>query len=198
MLYLLSQKGRVRHAQAKKLYQEVLRQSRNPVFYTSYSIPDTIEGRFEMVSLHGGLIVNRLCRPDMGLEGRKLAQAFFDVMFKNIDWAIRENGVGDLAVPRRIKKMMSEFKGRAIAYDEAAKDDKNGSIVHVLLRNVYGQESSRPSQDTIELMADYIHTSVITLDKSSLSDLYQGNIRFAPLQNLNSYNGTINNAPQAA
>ena len=195
MLYLLTQKGRLSRAKAKELFQIVLRQSRNPYFYEIYGVPDTIEGRFEMVSLHGGLLVNRLCRPDMGREGRILAQAFFDVMFKNIDWSMRENGVGDLAVPRRIKKMMSDFKGRAYAYDESCRAGCS-ELTHALVRNVYAN-SAKPSAETVKEFSQYIQSCVTELEKQGLSDFWRGIANYSSLPFNNNQNGN-NNAIEAA
>lgn len=191
MLYLFTKQGRMAHRQAKELYNIVIHQSRNPIFYSDYNVPDTMEGRFEMVTLHAGLLVNRLCRPDMGIEGTKLAQAFFDEMFKAIDLSIREMGVGDLAVPKRIKKMMKNFKGRAFAYDEATKAGK-GDVIHVLSRNIYSND--KPSTQIIEKFADYVQACAVSLDKQTLPTFWQGKINFPSIQ---PHNGFIN-ATQAA
>lgn len=197
MLYLLTQKGRLSRAKAKELFQIVLRQSRNPYFYEMFGVPDTVEGRFEIVSLHGGLLVNRLCRPDMGREGKILAQAFFDVMFKNIDWSMRERGVGDLAVPRRIKKLMSDFKGRAFAYDESCRAGCS-ELTHALVRNVYA-ESPKPSAETMKQFAHYIQSCVTELDKQGLSDFWRGIAHFpVPVTPSNNNQNGTNNATQAA
>ena len=195
MLYLISQKARMRRAKAKELFKTVLQQSRQPYFYEEFGVPDTMEGRFEMLSIHGGLLVDRLCRSDTGKEGRVLAQTFFDVMFKNVDWGMRESGVGDLAVPRRIKKMMSDFKGRAYAYNEAYRSGK-GCITHALLRNVY-PEGKRPSMETLEKFATYVQSVAHTLDQQGLSDFWLGRVHFPPVGASNQNNG-INNDSQAA
>ena len=176
MLYLISPKARARRLKAKELFKTVLQQSRNPHFYEIYGVPDTMEGRFEMVALHGGLLVSRLCRPDMGREGKVLAQAFFDVMFRNIDWAMRESGVGDLAVPRRIKAKMANFKGRAHAYDEAGRSGL-GEMTHAISRNVFF-EGPRPALDVLEQFAQYVQSAAHQLDNQGLSDFWQGKVYF--------------------
>ena len=196
MLYLMTQKGRLSRAKAKELFQIVLRQSRHPHFYEDYGVPDTIEGRFEMVALHGGLLVNRLCRPDMGREGRILAQAFFDVMFKNIDWSMRERGIGDLGVPRRIKKMMADFKGRAFAYDESCRAGCS-ELTHALVRNVYA-ETDKPSAEIVKDFSLYIQSCVTELEKQGLSDFWRGIAHYPALPSNNNQNGIHNNATQAA
>lgn len=180
MLHLLTKKGRLSREKAKALYHQVVQASRNPLFYAAYNVPDTTEGRFEMICLHGGILVNRLSRPDMGAEGRMLAQAFFDVMFINLDWSIREAGVGDLAVPRRIKKMMSDFKGRSFAYDEAVKSGA-GEAVHALTRNLYAN-TPKPSPDILSVMETYLRTCVAELSGQGLSDFWQGHVNFPSIE----------------
>jgi len=195
MLYLFSKKGRLSHQKAKELYNQVVRHARSPIFYEGYSAPDTVEGRFEMIALHGGLLVNRLCAPDMGREGRMLAQAFFDVMFFNLDWSIREMGVGDLGVPRRVKQMMSAFKGRAFAYDEAVKVG-GGEVKHALIRNLYAT-SSRPSPETLNAMSAYIMNCVSALRNQGLSDFWLGKVVFPNIE-FNQQGQNINASSQAA
>lgn len=170
---------RVRRAAAGKLYDAVMQQSRSPFFYQDCKIPDTMEGRFEVLVLHGGLLVNRLCRPDMGRDGRILAQSFFDVMFRNLEWSLREMGIGDLGVPRRVKKMMGGFKGRAFAYDEALKSGR-GEIKHALIRNMYGTVGE-PHSDELERMADYVSDCAARLGALGLSDVWQGKVEFPAL-----------------
>ena len=195
MLYLFSKKGRLSHQKAKELYNQVVRHARSPIFYEGYRVPDTVEGRFEMIALHGGLLVNRLCSPDMGREGKMLAQAFFDTMFFNLDWSIREMGVGDLGVPRRVKQMMSAFKGRAFAYDEAVKAG-GGEVNHALIRNLYAT-ASRPSPETLNAMSAYVMECAARLRAQGLSDFWQGKVTFPDIE-FNQQGQNINAPNQAA
>lgn len=202
MLYLISQKARVSRAKAKELFKTVLQQARQPQFYEIYGVPDTMEGRFEMVALHGGLLVSRLCRADMGREGKVLAQAFFDEMFRNIDWAMRESGVGDLAVPRRIKAKMTEFKGRAHAYDEAGRSGL-GEMTHAISRNVFNS-GPRPVLTVLAAFAQYVQSAAHQLDNQGLSDFWQGKVHFpssfpsAMAMGASNQNDGIQNESQAA
>lgn len=180
MFYLLTKKGRLSRQRARDLYNQVVRHSRSPIFYEGYEVPDTLEGRFEMICLHGGMLVNRLCRPDMGEEGRVLAQAFFDTMFINLDWSIREMGVGDLGVPRRVKAMMAAFKGRAYAYDEAIRVGQ-GEIHHALIRNLYGTVE-KPSPEVLSAMSLYVMGSAANLAEQGLSDFWQGKLSFPDIE----------------
>lgn len=194
MLYLFSKKGRLSREKARELYNKVVRHSRSQIFYEGYNVPDTVEGRFEMIAFHGGLLVNRLCRPDMGSEGKMLAQAYFDVMFFNLDWSIRELGVGDLGVPRRVKQMMTAFKGRAFAYDEAVHAGA-GEIPHALIRNMYAT-APKPAPEILSAMSVYVQNCVAELNKQGLSDFWSGNVSFPNIEE--NKQGYINNAHQVA
>lgn len=176
-LSLFSKKGRLARDKAADLYTQVVHHARSPAFYANYAVPDTFEGRFEMIALHGGLLVNRLCRSDAGKDGKILAQAYFDVMFLSLDWSIREMGVGDLGVPRRIKKMMSSFKGVAFAYDEAVRASE-GDVQNVLLRNVYAQAEPQPSPDMLNAMAQYVRHCAESLEKQPLNEFWDGRVSF--------------------
>jgi len=196
MICLFTQKGRLNRKIAMDYYNMVIRQSRMEEFYEDYKAPDTMEGRFEIVTLHAGLLVNRLCRPDMGVDGKKLAQALFDVMFRSIDLSIREAGVGDLAVPRRIKKMMTNFKGRTFAYDEAVRSG-NGDLVHALSRNIYA-EVPLPNQDTMNKLAKYTQDYFDALGNMQPSDFWNSKmIMFPKIEKTLEQIGQ-NNASQAA
>ncbi len=172
MFAFISKQGRVRANAARGLYATIMKASRNPAFFSTYGVPDTVEGRFEVLAMHGGVLVNRLSSPEMGREGAKLAQAFFDVMFKDLDWSLREMGVGDLGVPRRVKKMMSAFKGRAVAYDESLKAGI-GEVKHALIRNMYGQ-AAEASSSKLDEMAAYMQLCANNLAKVSLAEFQQG------------------------
>jgi cytochrome b pre-mRNA-processing protein 3 len=184
-MYLLSKKARDSRESAKVLYEQIVTQARNPVFYAAYNIPDTPEGRFEMITMHCGLLVNRLCQSSDTKSAKLLAQALFDVMFADIELAIRELGVGDLAVPRRIKKMMSEFKGRSYAYDEAAKQGVP-SMIHALSRNAYAKQDDKPSHDVVSEFAQYVCDTAQILRAQTVDDLMKGRIIFPHLKNYES------------
>jgi cytochrome b pre-mRNA-processing protein 3 len=99
---------RNRHREtALRLYQSIVDQARNPVFFTYFGVPDTFDGRFELVALHGFLVFNRLKAE--GDKAADLAQELFDVMFTDFDRSLREMGVGDLGVGRHIKTMAQGF-----------------------------------------------------------------------------------------
>ena len=77
---------------ATRLYGQVMNRARMPSFYRAAGVPDTVDGRFELLSLHAFLVLDRLA--DEGFKSRDLSQAFFDVMFRNMEQAIRQIGIG--------------------------------------------------------------------------------------------------------
>lgn len=123
---------------AVELYQACVAQSRDTAFYAALDVADTVNGRFDLISLHTILVINRL--EQFGGPGRKLAQSLFDTMFVTMDFTLREMGVGDLGVPKHMQKMMKAFNGRIHAYHAALKDRNMPALELALTRNVYRAE----------------------------------------------------------
>lgn len=169
--------GRKRRQAAADIYGAVVAQSRQPIFYEQGGVPDTVDGRFELIALHGAMVIGRLCAPDMGPSGQKMAQAYFDAMFRNLEWSLREIGIGDLSVPRHVKRMMAAFKGRSYAYNEALKGGR-GSMIHALRRNAYATNNPQPDNAVLEHMAAYIDDVVYALGQASPADIESGRITF--------------------
>jgi len=114
------------------LLRQVTSASRNPALFGEGRVPDTLDGRFELISLHAALALLRLRRAP---ETEELAQAFVDALFRHLDSGLREEGVGDLAVPKRIHKLAAVFYGRADAYAEAMGSERS-DLQSELTRNV--------------------------------------------------------------
>lgn len=108
------------------------KQSRHPAFFSDEGVPDTLEGRFEVVTLHTALLLRRL--RDLGPEGKALAVTLFEDVFDSFDHGLRESGVGDLTVAKKIRILGEAFYGRAKAYDAALKE--NDTISAVIHRNL--------------------------------------------------------------
>src|SRR5687767_10591046 len=116
LLDFLTRQDRGGRAQtAAALYAAAVAQARQPAFYVALGVPDTLEGRFELIVLHVHLLCRRLGA--LGESGAALAQALFDCMFRDMDRNLRELGVGDPSLPRRIKAMLEAYYGRIKAYD---------------------------------------------------------------------------------
>jgi cytochrome b pre-mRNA-processing protein 3 len=117
------------------VYRAIVAQSRRPVFYAEWQVPDTVTGRFDMISLHLALLFRRLRSGDPKV--REFSQAVFDLFFKDMDRSLREMGAGDLAVPKKVQKMGSLFYGLLSAINDALDHDDIPQLTAVLERNVY-------------------------------------------------------------
>jgi len=100
-----------------RLSGEIVAAARDPVLFTEYGIDDSQEGRFEAVTLHAVLVLRRLNRMDP--PAPEIAQDLTDAIFRSFEIALREMGVGDISVPKRMKTIAGAFLGRAAAYDVA-------------------------------------------------------------------------------
>jgi cytochrome b pre-mRNA-processing protein 3 len=114
------------------IYGMIVAQAREPLFYQVMGVPDTVNGRFDMVLLHLWMVLRRL-RPVEG--GAELSQALFDHFCGDMDANLREMGVGDLTVPKRMQKFGEAFYGRAAAYDLAL-DGGDEPLAQALCRNI--------------------------------------------------------------
>lgn len=121
---------------AERLLEAVTHASRQPSLFGEGRIPDTLEGRFELMALNASLALIRL-REAQGVE--TLAQAFTDKLFRLWDAGLREDGVGDLVVPKKMRKLASSFYGRLSAYGEVLKSPE--ALATVIARNVFASEA---------------------------------------------------------
>jgi cytochrome b pre-mRNA-processing protein 3 len=111
-------------------------QARNPALYTDFGVPDTVEGRFEMIVLHLALVLRHL-RAD---EAEKaVGQQVFDAFCADMDRSLREMGVGDLGVGKRMREMAEAFYGRAGRYDQGLGAGDVGEVAATIGRSVYGE-----------------------------------------------------------
>jgi cytochrome b pre-mRNA-processing protein 3 len=118
------------------LYGTIVAQARSPAFYRGYGVPDTVGGRTDMIMLHLLLVLRRLRASATDL--RPMGQALFDRFCRDMDDNLREMGVGDLAVPKRMQRVGEAFYGRAKAYDAALDGCDTSALVSALERNVFG------------------------------------------------------------
>jgi hypothetical protein len=118
-----------------KLYGAIVAQSRCVAFYTGYGVPDTLEGRFDLIVLHLVVLLAHLDRAVP--SARDVGQSLFDRFCQDLDANLREMAVGDLAVPRRMRQFGEAFYGRQAAY-LAALDGRNGrELEKALARNIF-------------------------------------------------------------
>jgi cytochrome b pre-mRNA-processing protein 3 len=128
---------RNRLAPVERVHDSIAALSRRPILFTNYGVADSFEGRFELLTLHLALVLRRLAElPEPGAE---VAQDLTDLAFRRLDQGLREIGVGDIGVPRRMKGLAKAFYGRASAYHGAFASRDHAQLVDALRRNVFGE-----------------------------------------------------------
>src|SRR5580692_5741892 len=125
------------------LYGTIVAQARAAPFYRICGVPDTVNGRFEMVVLHTVLVLRRL--ETEPLPVRQIGQALFDRFCRDMDGSLREMGIGDLAVPAKMRKIGEALYGRQAAYGAALAARDPESLVAALERNVFGAQAGTPA-----------------------------------------------------
>jgi cytochrome b pre-mRNA-processing protein 3 len=152
---------------AAALYARTAERAREAELYEACGIPDTLDGRFDALALHAALVIDRLRHEP---DGEALSQAFFDAMFRHLDLTLREIGVQDLGVGRRIKIMAEGFHGRALAYRAALAGEGPTPFAEVLRRNAYG---GRPPVDDqlVACLEAHVRHEVERLARTVRNDL---------------------------
>ncbi len=156
------------------LYESVVAAARAPFFYRDLLVPDTIEGRYEMIVLHATLLLRRLRDPAVGR--RRLAQAVVDYMAADFDRSIRELGVGDLSVARFMQRLGEGLYGRAAAYDAALDNGDSGALMTAIQRNIFS--GIDPGGRILALIAGYVERQRDHLQTQLAGDLALGQVNF--------------------
>jgi len=160
------------------LYGAIVAQARTPTFYTRYGIPDTVEGRFELIVLHLVLLLNRLSRDEArkrDRQGRTIGQRLFDRFCRDLDDNLREMGVGDLAVPRRMRRFGEAFYGRQAAYATALAAADPQPLENALARNIFGVAGA---DERAACLARYMRAAATQLDSEAADTLATGKAVF--------------------
>jgi cytochrome b pre-mRNA-processing protein 3 len=156
----------------RELYGAIVAQARSVVFYSGYGVPDTVEGRFDLIVLHIVLLLARLDRDGSCVRG--IGQKLFDLFCGDLDANLREMGVGDLTVPKRMRQFGEAFYGRQGAYLTAlaARDDRE--LENALARNIfYGMNG-----DGVGSLARYARAVLRAFEDQDENALLRGEIAF--------------------
>jgi len=159
---------------AHTLYAETILAARRPLFFNEGCVPDTAEGRFEMIALIAFLVLQRLKKID---GTNDLSQKYFDVMFTDIDSNLRELGVGDLSVGKKVKKLAESFYGRIKAYEAGLDADSNDQLTAALMRNIYRNTDVSP--DIGAKLATYVRGEAEHLSHLEDKAFLDGTITFS-------------------
>lgn len=167
---------------ALDLYRAAVAAARTPRFYAVYSVPDTPDGRFDMIALYVFLTLRRLnCEQDPTRnDAALLAQTLTDLMFADMDRNLREMGVGDLGVGRQVKALAAAFRGRVEAYDAALeRPEDDPGLALALGRNLW-RGSAQMASKNAAILALYVRAADAALATQPWGTLASGNIVFPP------------------
>jgi len=160
---------------AERAYRQIVDHARAPEFFTQCGVPDTIDGRFELICLHAFLLLHRI--RGEGSAADTFGQEFFDAMFADMDRSLREMGTGDLGVGRQVQRMAQSFYGRIRAYQQGLAGD-DAVLSAALARNLYGTvPETKPFADA---MAGYVRREAAELQRRASAGLLAGQVRFGP------------------
>ena len=159
-------RGNARDRLAERLNDAVLWRAREPVFFVKFGVADTLDGRFDLVALHAWLVLDRLA----GVQNPSLSQSFVDRVFSGFEGALRELGVSDIGMVKRMKALTEAFYGRIKAYEG---QDEAG-MQAALSRNLYRGEAAQGAG----AMAAYVFSAKAKL---AACDPLDGTLDFGPL-----------------
>jgi cytochrome b pre-mRNA-processing protein 3 len=162
-----------RRAERKRLAGALLEglvvRARAPAFFADFAVPDTIDGRFDVLALHAWAVLDRLAE----LQADGLSQALVDALFVQFDEALREQGAGDIGMARRMNRMADAFYGRLEAYGEAT---DRAALAAAIVRNVFRGAPERIEQGlALAIYVDGVRARLRNADLSS------GALEFGPL-----------------
>ncbi len=161
---------------AAELYVKLVEQARSPAFFTACGVPDTLDGRFEALALHAFLVFHRLKRE--APPAPDFAQALFDHMFADMDLSLREIGVTDFSIGKKVKAMGRGFYGRIVAYDRGLEAEDPEALESALRRNLYG--TAEPAAGQVRAVAAYLRREVAALAAQPVAGFLAADVRFGP------------------
>lgn len=152
---------------------EIAAASRRPALYATLGVPDRVDGRFELLTLHAGLVLRRLAA--LGGLGADIAQDLVNAVFLHLDDTLREQALSDVSVSKRLKAMKKAFYGRNVAYGEALDSGSRETLAAALARNVYGAPEGAAKAGAL---ADYILAVDAALARAPIEDFSTGRFRY--------------------
>jgi cytochrome b pre-mRNA-processing protein 3 len=176
----------------RDLYGAIVAQARKPAFYRSYGVPDTVEGRFDLIVLHLVLVLGQ-SRPSAGQDGRQadgvgraIGQKLFDAFCRDLDDNLREMGVGDLTVPKRMRGFAEAFYGRQAAYLAALASPDPRELENAFARNIFSgaRAGHEPSDGPVQIgaarLAAYVRAALSQFKAQDQfeSGLWRGQVVF--------------------
>lgn len=161
---------------AQNLYGAVVTGARNPMFYWNMRVPDTPEGRFELVALHLFLALERV--KDQGEAGQALAQRTIETFVTDMDDCMREMGVGDMVVSKKVKRAAAAFYERSRLYRAALGDEGDAALIRAIEASIEPAVSQPVDAPAI---AAYMRAAQLAIAAMPLDALAEGQVSFPQL-----------------
>ena len=163
---------------ALSLYRSLVDKARTPAFYAALGVPDTVDGRFDMIVIHAMLVLRRL--RGGGARADAVGQALFDLMFKDMDQSLRELGVGDMSIGKHIKRMAKAFYGRAnmqeTALEAAIARGETRALESALSDTLFRR--AEPAPEALHAVAGYIQRADRHVQAQALDIIVAGTVDF--------------------
>jgi cytochrome b pre-mRNA-processing protein 3 len=158
-----------RRAHAERLYSQIVKRARDAELYENLGVDDSLDGRFDALILHLALL--RQALGTQGAQANELISLVLETLVTDMDRTMREMGVGDLSVGKKVKAMMTAYKGREVAYAKAL-DEGDASLREALVRNLY--RGSSPNEDVLAQISARITRDAETLERAAADILAGG------------------------
>lgn len=162
-------KSRPAKAAGEALYGSLAAQARDPAFYRALGVPDRVDARFELYSLHLAILLERLV--GQGEEAEEIGQAALDAYVRSLDDVLREGGIGDLSMSKKMKVVASLLMGRLKGIRDALSPPDETALAEFIGRTVYADagESADPAA-----LAAYVTRAYAALAEQSLKEIVRG------------------------
>ena len=156
------------------IYQKIVFFSRDKIFYTKYQVPDSIDGRFDILALITIIFIFRLSK--IKPKGPELSQVLFDCIFKDLDYSLRELGAGDVSVSTNMRKFISSYMGRQKVYIDALKKNDVEKLMFSIKNNIF--RNTIIEEKIISLLSKKILEIVEHLNSVSDDKILDGDFQF--------------------
>ena len=160
-------------------YQKIIDISRNKVFYTKLKIPDTLDGRYDLLVLFSITLIFSLSKSSN--KGSELSQILFDKIFLDLDLSLREMGAGDAGVHIKIKNMIRSYMGRQKAYCESFENDNFIKLEKSLIRNIYRNLNDFNNEPN--LLVKYCMNCIYNFKDKQIEYFISNNFNFPKIDN---------------
>ncbi len=179
MFDFLSRSKKLNNA-AHQLFLKVIEQSRDDSFYKNYKVEDSLDGRFDLMTMHMSIILNKLEQHSEINDAKLVRRSLQEIMFDNLDLSLREIGVGDLGVGKKIKVMAEAFYGRVAVYQALFKSNNHRDLSEALKRNLYRGRDIE--EGVLSEMVNYVFLQWESVNGQSIMDIIKGNISFLTIE----------------